>query len=639
MSTCRNLFAIVFLTGNSQGFSVLLYTIINYIALLSCRFLISEYKMKNKDPKPRAYPDKSSGMVLMTLMFIVLCGSSFYLGGIFCSEKVIFFKKDGTPGIQSRKETAVAPLQIKSVSFPECSSDYQDYTPCTDPKRWRKYGNYRLSFMERHCPPMTERKECLVPPPDGYKPPIRWPKSRDECWYRNVPYDWINNQKSNQHWLRKEGEKFYFPGGGTMFPKGVGAYVDLMEKLIPGMKDGTVRTAIDTGCGVASWGGDLLDRGILTVSLAPRDNHEAQVQFALERGVPAILGIISTQRLPFPSNSFDMAHCSRCLIPWTEFGGIYLLEIHRILRPGGFWVLSGPPINYENRWRGWNTTVQEQKADFDKLKKLLMSMCFKLYNKKDDIAVWQKSPDNSCYNQLTAASYPPKCDDSMDPDSAWYVPLRPCIATPSQNFMKLGLQSTPKWPNRLHIAPERVSMVPNGNSGGFKHDDSKWKVRVKHYKTLLPALGSDKIRNVMDMNTLYGGFAAALINSPVWVMNVVSSYGVNSLGVVYDRGLIGTYHDWCQAFSTYPRTYDLLHLDGFFTAESHRCEMKYVLLEMDRILRPNGYAIIRENNYFIDAIATIARGMRWNCQKHDTEYNVEKEKLLICQKKLWYSQQ
>jgi hypothetical protein len=63
-----------------------------------------------------------------------------------------------------------------------------------------------------------------------------------------------------------------------------------------------------------------LDRGVLTISLAPRDNHEAQVQFALERGIPAILGVISTQRLPFPSNSFDMAHCSRCLIPWTEFG-------------------------------------------------------------------------------------------------------------------------------------------------------------------------------------------------------------------------------------------------------------------------------------------------------------------------------
>ncbi|XP_020083665.1 probable methyltransferase PMT21 isoform X2 [Ananas comosus] len=490
--------------------------------------------------------------------------------------------------------------------------------------------------MERHCPPMTEREECLVPPPDGYKPPIRWPKSRNECWYRNVPYDWINNRKSNQHWLRKEGDKFFFPGGGTMFPNGVGAYLDLMQSLIPEMKDGTVRTAIDTGCGVASWGGDLLDRGVLTVSLAPRDNHEAQIQFALERGIPAILGIISTQRLPFPSNSFDLAHCSRCLIPWTEFGGIYLMEVHRLLRPGGFWVLSGPPINYENRWHGWNTTVEEKKADFDKLEKLLASLCFKLYNKKGDIAVWQKALDNSCYDKLNPATYPSKCDDSMDADSVWYTPLRSCLTVPNPNFNKFGLNSTPKWPDRLDVASERITMVPGGNSGGFKHDNSKWKARANHYKSFLPALGSDKIRNVMDMNTLYGGFAAALINDPVWVMNVVSSYGVNSLGVVYDRGLIGTYHDWCEAFSTYPRTYDLLHLDGLFTAESHRCEVKYVLLEMDRILRPSGYAIIRESSYFIDSIATIARGMGWDCQKKDTEYNIEKEKLLICQKKLWY---
>ncbi|WOK99057.1 putative methyltransferase PMT21 [Canna indica] len=593
--------------------------------------------MKRKDSKPGVHPDRRYRAVPMTLMVLVLCGFSFYLGGIYQSEKNMIIKKDTRAPVPSRKETALAPLQLKFVDFPECGIDYQDYTPCTDPKRWRKYGNYRLSFMERHCPPMTERKECLVPPPDGYKPPIRWPKSKDQCWYRNVPYDWINNQKANQHWLRKEGDRFFFPGGGTMFPNGVGAYVDQMQKLIPGMKDGTVRTAIDTGCGVASWGGDLLDRGILTVSLAPRDNHEAQVQFALERGIPAVLGIISTQRLPFPSNSFDMAHCSRCLIPWTEFDGIYLLEIHRILRPGGFWVLSGPPVNYENRWRGWNTTVEEQKADFDKLKKLLTSMCFKLFNKKDDIAVWQKSPDNSCYDQLTASSYPPKCDDSMDPDSVWYTPLRACLTIPSQKYKKLGLTSAPKWPGRLHVAPERISMVPTGDSGGFKHDDTKWKLRIKHYNTLLPALGSDKIRNVMDMNTLYGGFAAALINSPLWVMNVVSSYGANSLGVVYDRGLIGTYHDWCEPFSTYPRTYDLLHLDGLFTAESHRCEMKYVLLEMDQILRPEGYVIIRESNYFLDAIDTTARGMRWACNKHSTEYNIEKEKLLICQKKLWYS--
>ncbi|XP_030535389.1 probable methyltransferase PMT21 [Rhodamnia argentea] len=599
-------------------------------------------KYKDKDGKPWMQSDKKARVVPLTILLVMLCGFSFYLGGIFCSGKDRFESvdvKDVAKSVSDPEESMSSPLQIKSVSFPECSSDYQDYTPCTDPRRWKKYGTHRLTFMERHCPPIFERKECLVPPPDGYKPPIRWPKSRDQCWYRNVPYDWINKQKSNQNWLRKQGDKFLFPGGGTMFPRGVSAYVDLMQDLIPEMTDGTIRTAIDTGCGVASWGGDLLDRGILTISLAPRDNHEAQVQFALERGIPAILGIISTQRLPFPSNSFDMAHCSRCLIPWTEFGGIYLLEVHRILRPGGFWVLSGPPVNYEHRWRGWNTTVEEQKSDYDKLQDLLSSMCFKLYSKKDDIAVWQKSSDNTCYNKLANPdAYPPKCDDSLEPDAAWYTPLRTCAVVPNPKLKKSDLESLPKWPDRLRVAPERVSDVHGlSSSNNFKHDDSKWKVRVKHYKKLLPSIGTDKIRNVMDMNAANGGFAAALIDYPLWVMNVVSSYSANTLAVVYDRGLIGTYHDWCESFSTYPRTYDLLHLDGLFTAESHRCEMKYVLLEMDRILRPDGYAIIRESSYFVDGIATLAKGMRWICREEDTEYGVEKEKLLICHKKLWYS--
>lgn len=597
-------------------------------------------KYKDKDGKPWTPSDKKTRVVPLTILLAVLCGLSFYLGGIFCSGKDRFESvevQDVAKSDASPKGSLASPLQIKSVSFPECSSDYQDYTPCTDPRRWKKYGTHRLTFMERHCPPIFERKECLVPPPDGYKPPIRWPKSRDVCWYRNVPYDWINKQKSNQNWLRKQGDKFFFPGGGTMFPRGVSAYVDLMQDLIPEMTDGTIRTAIDTGCGVASWGGDLLDRGILTVSLAPRDNHEAQVQFALERGIPAILGIISTQRLPFPSNSFDMAHCSRCLIPWTEFGGIYLLEVHRILRPGGFWVLSGPPVNYEHRWRGWNTTVEEQKSDYEKLQDLLSSMCFKLYSKKDDIAVWQKASDNSCYDKLADPdAYPPKCDDSLEPDAAWYTPLRSCVVVPNPKLKKSALGALPKWPERLQAAPERVSDV-HGMSSSFKHDDSKWKVGVKHYKKLLPAIGTDKVRNVMDMNAGYGGFAAALTDDPLWVMNVVSSYSANTLAVVYDRGLIGAYHDWCEAFSTYPRTYDLLHLDGLFTAESHRCEMKYVLLEMDRILRPEGYAIIRESSYFVDGIATLAKGMRWSCRKEDTEDRVQKEKLLICQKKLWYS--
>jgi ubiquinone/menaquinone biosynthesis C-methylase UbiE len=90
---------------------------------------------------------------------------------------------------------------------------------------------------------------------------------------------------------------------------------------MPQIKWGThTRTVLDVGCGVASFGGYLLDRNVITMSLAPKDEHEAQIQFALERGIPAFLGVIGTQKLPFPDNAFDVVHCARCRVRWYENG-------------------------------------------------------------------------------------------------------------------------------------------------------------------------------------------------------------------------------------------------------------------------------------------------------------------------------
>ncbi|KAK1398400.1 ruBisCO large subunit-binding protein subunit alpha [Heracleum sosnowskyi] len=51
-------------------------------------------------------------------------------------------------------------------------------------------------------------------------------------------------------------------------------------------------------------------------------------------------------------------------------------------------------------------------------------------------------------------------------------------------------------------------------------------------------IGTDKIGNVMDMNTLYGGFASSVIDDPLWVMNVVSSHAENTLPIVYGMDFI-----------------------------------------------------------------------------------------------------
>lgn len=54
----------------------------------------------------------------------------------------------------------------------------------------------------------------------------------------------------------------------------------------------------------------------------------------------------------------------------------------------------------------------------------------------------------------------------------------------------------------------------------------------------------NSVRNVMDMNSDLGGFAAALKDKDVWVMNVAPVNASAKLKIIYDRGLIGTVHDW-----------------------------------------------------------------------------------------------
>lgn len=89
------------------------------------------------------------------------------------------------------------------------------------------------------------------------------------------------------------------------------------------------RVVLDVGCGVASFGAYLLSRNVITLSIAPKDVHENQIQFALERGVPAMVAAFATRRLLYPSQAFDLIHCSRCRVSWTRDGNVFIL--HNIL--------------------------------------------------------------------------------------------------------------------------------------------------------------------------------------------------------------------------------------------------------------------------------------------------------------------
>ncbi|KAL9396080.1 hypothetical protein Peur_010333 [Populus x canadensis] len=523
--------------------------------------------------------------------------------------------------------------RVKYERFRVCEEITRDYIPCLDNveeiKRLNLSGS--LVIYERHCPEEGKGLDCLVPMPKGYKRSIPWPRSRDEVWFSNVPHTRLVEDKGVQNWIALKKDKFVFPGGGTQFIHGADQYLNQISEMVPEIAFGQhTRIALDIGCGVASFGAFLLQRNVTTLSIAPKDVHENQIQFALERGVPAMAAVFSTRRLLYPSQAFDLIHCSRCRIEWTSDDGILLLEVNRMLRAGGYFVWAAQPV-YKHE-----ENLQEQ---WKEMQDLTRRICWELVKKEGYIAIWRKPLNNSCYLSRYSGAQPPLCDSNDDPDSVWYVSLRPCITRLPENGYGANVTT---WPVRLHYPPDRLQSIRMDATFSrkelFKAESKYWNeiiesyVRAFHWKHM-------NFRNVMDMRAGFGGFAAALHDLDVdcWVMNVVPVSEFNTLPVIYDRGLIGVMHDWCETFDTYPRTYDLLHAAGLFSAEQkrHKCKISSIMLEMDRMLRPGGTVYIRDSISVMSELQEIATATRWACTLRDTGEGPHASwKILTCDKRM-----
>ncbi|KAL1307984.1 hypothetical protein HN51_049897 [Arachis hypogaea] len=494
-----------------------------------------------------------------------------------------------------------------------------DYIPCLD--NWEAIkalkSRKHMEHRERHCP--QNSLKCLLPLPKGYRFPVPWPKSRDMIWYDNVPHPKLVEYKKDQHWVVKSGEYLVFPGGGTQFKDGVDHYIQFMEETLPKIQWGKhIRVVLDVGCGVASFGGYLLDKNVITMSFAPKDEHEAQIQFALERGIPATLSVIGTQKLTFPDSAFDMIHCARCRVHWEADGGKPLYELNRILRPGGFFAWSATPVYRDNEkdQQIWSVMVEITKA-----------MCWSVVaNGRDSagigLVIYQKPTSSSCYENRKE-KIPPLCENKDSKNSSWYAKLDSCLTPLSVDGMG-ELQSWPMpWPQRLNSKPP--SLLDSDATDEFYKDSKLWSQLVSDVYAEGLSIKWSSIRNVMDMNAGYAGFASALIDLPVWVMNVVPIDVWDTLSVIYDRGLIGMYHDWCESFNTYPRTYDLLHSSFLFQYVEKRCDIVDVVAEIDRILRPDGYLVVRDSLEILNKLTPVLHSLHWSVSLHQNQFLVGKK--------------
>ncbi|KAH9321048.1 hypothetical protein KI387_015687, partial [Taxus chinensis] len=535
-----------------------------------------------------------------------------------------------------------------------CSRDVEDFIPCYNVTQNQILGYSNGEEYDRHCYGASRSNQpCLVRPPKDYKIPLRWPTGRDVIWSGNVKItkeQLLSSGSLTKRLMLLEDSQISFRSEDALVVDGVEDYSHQIAEMI-GLRNESefiqagVHTVLDIGCGFGSFGAHLFSKQLLTICIASYEVYGSQVQLALERGLPAMLGSFVSKQLPYPSLSFDMIHCARCGIDWEQKDGAFLIEADRVLKPGGYFVWTSPLTNLHGAML---KTESQNKWNF--ILGFTEKLCWILLSQQEETVVWQKTSNRDCYTSRKLGEVPPVCSKGQDVESPYYQPLFSCIGgTLSRRWMPIQNQSS--WPTRM--TPSSNLLAIHGiQTEEFVQDSQTWTSGLKNYWSLLtPLIFSDHpkrpgeedplppfnmLRNVMDMNARYGGLNAALLNAgkTVWVMNVIPTSGSNTLPVILDRGFVGVLHDWCEAFPTYPRTYDMLHAEGLLSQEQshqYKCGMSELILEMDRILRPEGWVVLRDEVQKIEEARSIAAQMRWDARIVELEDDNE-QRLLVCQK-------
>ncbi|CAD5318031.1 unnamed protein product [Arabidopsis thaliana] len=515
-----------------------------------------------------------------------------------------------------KEQAAVDYLDLRSLSlgaslkeFPFCGKERESYVPCYNITGNLLAGLQEGEELDRHCEFEREKERCVVRPPRDYKIPLRWPLGRDIIWSGNVKITkdqfLSSGTVTTRLMLLEENQITFHSEDGLVFD-GVKDYARQIAEMI-GLGSDTefaqagVRTVLDIGCGFGSFGAHLVSLKLMPICIAEYEATGSQVQLALERGLPAMIGNFFSKQLPYPALSFDMVHCAQCGTTWDIKDAMLLLEVDRVLKPGGYFVLTSPTNKAQGKLPDTKKTSISTRVN-----ELSKKICWSLTAQQDETFLWQKTSDSSCYSSRSQASIPLCKDGDSVP---YYHPLVPCIS---------GTTS---------LKPEE-----------FFEDTQIWRSALKNYWSLLtPLIFSDHpkrpgdedplppfnmIRNVMDMHARFGNLNAALLDEgkSAWVMNVVPVNARNTLPIILDRGFAGVLHDWCEPFPTYPRTYDMLHANELLThLSSERCSLMDLFLEMDRILRPEGWVVLSDKVGVIEMARALAARVRWEARVIDLQ--------------------
>ena len=93
-----------------------------------------------------------------------------------------------------------------------------------------------------------------------------------------------------------------------------------------------------------------------------------------------------------------------------------MMEVDRVLRPGGYWILSGPPINWKNNYQEWLRPGGEVEKEQRKIEDIAKILCWEKKYEKGETAIWRKRLN---YDECSEQDTRPTICESTNADDVW----------------------------------------------------------------------------------------------------------------------------------------------------------------------------------------------------------------------------
>ena len=95
-----------------------------------------------------------------------------------------------------------------------------------------------------------------------------------------------------------------------------------------------------------------------------------------------------------------------------------MMEVDRVLRPGGYWVLSGPPINWKVNYQVWKRTKDDFEEEQRKIEEIAELLCWEKIYETAEFAIWRKRINAESCTQRQDEIGVNICE-TTNPDDVW----------------------------------------------------------------------------------------------------------------------------------------------------------------------------------------------------------------------------